>query len=317
MTTSPPIQLVACDRSNSVLKRLSATSTRSATYSPFGHCATPADDTAALAFNGQLQERDRAYLLGSYRGYNPELKRFASPDSFSPFGVGGLNAYAYCKGDPLNKVDPTGHAPSDLDTLSTGMMIMGGLSILAGGGTLVAKSYFKKAALKNFKKRFAAGMVFNGMVAIGAGLGARKLQNNDETEIMPVTLLAMGAVVLGAGFYGGAKGLRKSGKARVSGSVVPTPSGSITPGTSRRSVGAGSVQAVGDGSSGSVQSSIGSSRSPIDTLLASSHSEAIQPGSSRNRLSSDSLRSLDLGMFEPLKRPKKQRTNIRSVVFNR
>jgi RHS repeat-associated protein len=52
------------------------------------------------------------YLLGNgYRAYNPRLMRFHSPDSWSPFGGGGLNAYMYCVGDPINRVDPTGHVP--------------------------------------------------------------------------------------------------------------------------------------------------------------------------------------------------------------
>jgi len=29
--------------------------------------------------------------------------------SWSPFGGGGLNAYMYCVGDPVNRADPTGH----------------------------------------------------------------------------------------------------------------------------------------------------------------------------------------------------------------
>jgi uncharacterized protein RhaS with RHS repeats len=35
--------------------------------------------------------------------------RFNSPDSWSPFGEGGLNAYTYCLGDPVNAIDPSGH----------------------------------------------------------------------------------------------------------------------------------------------------------------------------------------------------------------
>ncbi|MDB5994231.1 MAG: hypothetical protein JWP42_1367, partial [Pseudomonas sp.] len=34
---------------------------------------------------------------------------FNSPDSWSPFGKGGLNAYAYCSGDPVNSSDSSGH----------------------------------------------------------------------------------------------------------------------------------------------------------------------------------------------------------------
>ncbi|WP_247256760.1 RHS repeat-associated core domain-containing protein [Pseudomonas moorei] len=64
-----------------------------------------------MGFNGQLREaRLGWYLLGNgYRAYNTRLMRFHSPDSWSPFGGGGLNAYMYCVGDPVNRVDPTGH----------------------------------------------------------------------------------------------------------------------------------------------------------------------------------------------------------------
>ena len=37
--------------------------------------------------------------------------RFNSPDSLSPFGEGGVNAYGYCEGDPVNRADPGGHWP--------------------------------------------------------------------------------------------------------------------------------------------------------------------------------------------------------------
>ncbi|NNJ18092.1 RHS repeat-associated core domain-containing protein [Pseudomonas putida CSV86] len=66
-----------------------------------------------LGFNGELFEHTTGHcLLGNgYRAYSPLLMIFIQPDSWSPFGAGGLNAYAYCKGDPVNAADPTGHMP--------------------------------------------------------------------------------------------------------------------------------------------------------------------------------------------------------------
>lgn len=64
---------------------------------------------ARTAFNGQVLEPWGCYLPGNgYRAYNPVLMRFHSPDRWSPFERGGLNPYAYCSGDPVNAVDPTG-----------------------------------------------------------------------------------------------------------------------------------------------------------------------------------------------------------------
>lgn len=80
-------------------------------YSAYG--AIPAGLTMAetLMFNGEWREPLTGfYPLGNgYRMFSPQLMRFCSADSLSPFDTGGINAYAYCAGDPVNYIDPQGH----------------------------------------------------------------------------------------------------------------------------------------------------------------------------------------------------------------
>ncbi|WP_080992924.1 RHS repeat-associated core domain-containing protein [Pseudomonas fulva] len=81
-------------------------------YSPYGFAAEIRSAHTLLGFNGEhAQALTPLYLLGSgYRVYNTRLMRFLSPDSLSPFDAGGMNTYAYCSNDPVNRSDPTGHS---------------------------------------------------------------------------------------------------------------------------------------------------------------------------------------------------------------
>lgn len=80
-------------------------------FTAFGASANNTLPAWSPAFNGQVRDPITGYYhLGSgYRAYNPELMRFNTPDSWSPFGEGGINPYAYCRNDPINFIDPTGH----------------------------------------------------------------------------------------------------------------------------------------------------------------------------------------------------------------
>ena len=102
--------LLATDRQTSVLQQVSAAGTQACAYTPYGHHPAENGITPLLAFNGEHPEAVTGhYLLGQgYRAYNPVLMRFISPDSWSPFGKGGINAYAYSH-KPLDEVDPSGH----------------------------------------------------------------------------------------------------------------------------------------------------------------------------------------------------------------
>ena len=104
--------LLATDQQRSVLNALDATGPHPLAYTPYGH--HPAVDRllSRRGFNGEQPDplTGHYHLGNGYRQFNPVLMRFNSPDSWSPFGEGGLNAYGYCGGEPINRVDPNGHA---------------------------------------------------------------------------------------------------------------------------------------------------------------------------------------------------------------
>jgi RHS repeat-associated protein len=106
--------LLITDFQRSVLHTLGKNNNRQPiAYSPYGHRFTENGLTSLLGFNGERADPVTGhYLLGNgRRAFNPVLMRFNGPDIFSPFGRGGVNAYAYCLGDPVNRGDPTGGFP--------------------------------------------------------------------------------------------------------------------------------------------------------------------------------------------------------------
>ena len=104
--------LLATDQQRSVLNAPNASGPHPLAYTPYGH--HPAVDRllSRCGFNGEQPDplTGHYHLGNGYRQYNPVLMRFTSPDSWSPFGEGGLNAYGYCEGEPVLRVDRNGHA---------------------------------------------------------------------------------------------------------------------------------------------------------------------------------------------------------------
>lgn len=108
LPTTLVANLLATDGNETVL---SGTSDEQAlAYTPYGDGREADPDVQPLGYNGEMRSDAECYFLGNgYRPYNPALMRFHLPDSESPFDRGGLNAYAYCLGDPVNFIDPSGH----------------------------------------------------------------------------------------------------------------------------------------------------------------------------------------------------------------
>lgn len=120
MTTSLPAQnppagctLLAVDQQRSPLHGVTASQQQAFAFTPYGTKPSPAVPLTVLGFTGERRVASTGhYLLGNgHRALNPVLMRFNRPDALSPFGKGGLNGYAYCAGDPVNRSDPTGTTP--------------------------------------------------------------------------------------------------------------------------------------------------------------------------------------------------------------
>jgi len=109
------------------------TSTRS--YGAYGETRI-AGGSARSAYAGEVGEADLPWYLLGNRFYIPSLRQFVSPDKASPFDAGGLNRYAYCGGDPINRIDPTGG--SFWDYLGAALGIVGAaIGVAATGGALL------------------------------------------------------------------------------------------------------------------------------------------------------------------------------------
>ncbi|MNP04334.1 hypothetical protein D3C76_962450 [compost metagenome] len=157
--------LMGVSNTDTVMTELGHAALKAYPYSPYGHCPARSESNTLLAFNGEpLDSATGCYALGNgYRMYNPTLERFCSPDNISPFGKGGLNAYMYCAGDPVNRVDPTGHL--SYGVILSGLQLTGLAAMVAGVGMTITG-----AAIKDKKLMWAGGAVFGlGLTMMGAG----------------------------------------------------------------------------------------------------------------------------------------------------
>ncbi|MCG7508982.1 RHS repeat-associated core domain-containing protein [Mesorhizobium retamae] len=134
---------------------------------------TPSRGTTRLGFDGQLHEHGTGWqMLGNgHRSFDPILMRFHNPDSHSPFGAGGVNPYAYCANDPVNRSDPSGRIAI---RLAATLAVLGGLSMSVGIGLSIAAANAK--TLNSAWETAGIVLTFAGTVMMAGGgfLGYRR-----------------------------------------------------------------------------------------------------------------------------------------------
>ncbi|AMB79363.1 hypothetical protein AV641_09975 [Pseudomonas fragi] len=164
-----------------------------------------------LGYAGTLREQDSGwYFLGDYRIYNPALMRFHSRDSLSPFGEGGLNGYAYCAGDPVNRIDPSGHSWLDwlLPAAGIALAVIGTVASL---GALAAPTAALTASYVTAVTTATLSVV--SLAADVASIALLASGNENAGRILGWVGMATGLASAAPSMAGAAaKGVKKAGK---------------------------------------------------------------------------------------------------------
>ncbi|WP_330444762.1 RHS repeat-associated core domain-containing protein (plasmid) [Pantoea agglomerans] len=167
-------------------------------WSPWG----AGDTTGGLpGFNGERPDPvSGSYHLGNgYRTYSPALRRFTCPDSLSPFGAGGINPYAYCAGDPINRTDPTGHISWQGIVGIVGGIVGLGLSFI-GGYMAIAAAEGIAAAVSSAS---ATSLVVGGL---GVAADVTAIASGATEDVNPAASSVLGWVSMATGIAGVAEG---------------------------------------------------------------------------------------------------------------
>ncbi len=179
-----------------------------ATYEPFGKATvtvTVSTITNNLRMLGMYADETGLYYNG-HRYYDPKIGRYISSD---PIGLaGGLNTYAYVRGNPLRYVDPDGTFLVNLGAAGIGAAIggiAGGLTVALQGGSA---GDIAAAALIGAAGGAVAGFTFGaaGTLVVGGISGAL---GNTAGQMFSNEPFSPGDVAYagGAGVVGGAVGL--------------------------------------------------------------------------------------------------------------
>jgi len=82
-------------------------------YLPYGEFSTKSGINATnYYFTGKELDDETGLMFFGARYYDPQIGRFITPDTIiqSPYDPQSFNRYSYCRNNPINLIDPTGHS---------------------------------------------------------------------------------------------------------------------------------------------------------------------------------------------------------------
>ena len=143
-----------------------------------------------VTFTGSISDASGLLYMNA-RYYNPATARFLSQDSYtgSAFDPWTQHLYAYCNNNPVNMVDPTGHAAEAI-AVGAGLCLTAAIIIAAdiiinGTGTQLQESVSKAIddAADSVKRRIKNDVLITGVILATISLLARATESNVAESI--------------------------------------------------------------------------------------------------------------------------------------
>ena len=90
-------------------------------------------------WNGQRHDADSGLIYMNARFYDPELAQFTTPDTIIPdaYRPQSLDPYAYVEGNPITRIDRTGHMPMNVERKKEQQSGPSGAEIIENCGVFV------------------------------------------------------------------------------------------------------------------------------------------------------------------------------------